>query len=299
MSWFNASRQPRHFILIGTSGQPVGIDYRQRISVATWSVVMVVVVSLILRLPTVVLEFSALGSPISFMVSKTTLMAVFSAVLAGAGAESVVRCHPRYAQPGVAHREQRTWAYWALPAAVAILSVLVLPLGPTRLFQAVGVLISGALIALSFFGLYATVDRRGTGFRRARIVLNVLAYASALALFLLVYQTRTRSLLSGSLIAITATLLAVELLRSTTNHVNLVLRHAAVVGLVLGEVTWALNYWLLPGVTGGLLLLLIFYLLVGLAQQGLQERLNRRVVLEFGFFAVLALILIAVVGPGF
>jgi hypothetical protein len=64
-------------------------------------------------------------------------------------------------------------------------------------------------------------------------------------------------------------------------------------------VTWALNYWVLPGLTGGLLLLLIFYLLVGIAQQGLQGRLTRRVLLEFGIFGVVALVLIAAVGPGF
>jgi hypothetical protein len=66
---------------------------------------------------------------------------------------------------------------------------------------------------------------------------------------------------------------------------------------VLGQVTWALNYWLLPGLTGGLLLLLIFYLMVGIAQQGLQGRLTRRVLLEFGIFALIALILIGVVSP--
>jgi hypothetical protein len=78
-----------------------------------------------------------------------------------------------------------------------------------------------------------------------------------------------------------------------------VLNYSLIIGLVLGQVTWALNYWLLPGLTGGLLLLLIFYLLVGVAQQGLQDRLNRRVLLEFAIFGVVALLLIGVVGPGF
>jgi hypothetical protein len=44
---------------------------------------------------------------------------------------------------------------------------------------------------------------------------------------------------------------------------------------------------------------LIFYLLVGIAQQGLQGRLTQRVLLEFAVFGVVALVLIAVVGPGF
>jgi hypothetical protein len=46
-------------------------------------------------------------------------------------------------------------------------------------------------------------------------------------------------------------------------------------------------------------LLLIFYLLVGIAQQGLQERLTARVMWEFVIFGLVALLLIALVGPGF
>jgi hypothetical protein len=70
--------------------------------------------------------------------------------------------------------------------------------------------------------------------------------------------------------------------------------------VLLGEATWALNYWpLLPGLTGGLLLLLSFYLAVGIAQQALQQRLNQRVLLEFAVFAMVALILIVIFGPGF
>ena len=76
--------------------------------------------------------------------------------------------------------------------------------------------------------------------------------------------------------------------------------YGVVVGLLLGEMTWALNYWpLLPGLTGGLLLLLSFYLAVGIALQGLQGRLSRRVSLEFAVFAAVALVLIAIFGPGF
>lgn len=179
------------------------------------------------------------------------------------------------------------------------MTVVTIPQLPTPLAQAGGLLLLGLLIAVTLFALFATVDTGAPGFRRGRLVLNVLAYTSALALFLLVYQTRTRSLLSGSLVALTATLLAVELLRSTTDRSELVLSHALVVGLVLGESTWALNYWPLPGLTGGLLLLLIFYLIVSLAQHGLQNHLTRRVLIEFALFALFALLLIAVVGPGF
>ena len=137
------------------------------------------------------------------------------------------------------------------------------------------------------------------GYRRGRAVLNALAYGCALLLFVIVYQTRTRSLLSGTMVAATATLLTIELVRSSTPNSGTVISYGLAVGLVLGQVTWALNYWPIDELTGGLVLALIFYLMVGIAQQGLQGRLRRRVVIEYAGFALAALILIAAIGHGF
>lgn len=272
------------------------IDYRDRISVVTWVLVFGFALSLLLRVPTVEIGFRALGSPTQVELTATTLMALVLAVVASAGAEGLIRMHPKRQ----ANRLGLTWAYWALPAAISIVTVVLLPGIPTRLLQVVVILIAAVLLMIAFYSLYATVEPGQPGFRRARFWLDALAYGVALLLFLFVYQARTRSLLSGTLIAFTASLLAVELLRNSTNETRHVLMYSAVVGLLLGEMTWALNYWpLLPGLTGGLLLLLSFYLAVGIALQGLQGRLTKRIMIEFGVFAVFAVVLIIVFGPGF
>ncbi len=272
--------------------RPVQVDYRDRISVATWVIVFCLGTSLLLDVPTIILTFTALGSPVSIPLGEMTVAAFFLAIVSAASAESVVSVHPRFS---ISHRRGHTWAFWALPMALMIISVVLLPLAPSRLVQVLVLPLSGGLIALAFFCLYATVEAGQPGYRRARLILDALAYGSALLLFLFVYQTRTRSLLSGSLIAATAVLLAVELLRSTTDRVSLVISYGVIVGLILGQVTWALNYWLLPNFIGGLLLLLIFYMLTGIAQQGLQNRLTQRVLVEFAVFAGVALLLIAFV----
>jgi hypothetical protein len=272
------------------------VDYRDRVSVVTWLLVFGLGLSLLYNLPTAVFTFNALGSPISISLTETSVAAAFLAVLAATGTDSIIRIHPRFTRT---KRRSWNWMFWAQPMALTIISAFVLPLVPLGLFRVLALLSSGVLLALSFFCLYATVEPGQAGFRRARFVLDALAYGSALVLFLFVYQTRTRSLLSGSLVALTAILLAVEILRTTVGKPGLVLTYSAIIGVILGQATWALNYWRLPGLTGGLLLLLNFYLLVGIAQQGLQDRLNRRVLLEFAIFAVMALILISLVGPGF
>jgi len=272
-----------------------GVDYRDRISVASWVVVFGLAISLLVQIPTTQITFRALGSPITLSLSAGTLMALLVAIAAAAGTESVVRLHVRFAR----HLSSATWAYWALPAAIASITVVLLPQVPTRLLQVIVILIAGSLLAAALYSLYATVEPGQPGFRRARFVLDALSYGSALLLFLFVYETRTRSLLSGTLVAMTATLLAIEILRTSTYKTSLVLVYGAIVGLLLGQITWALNYWpLLPGLTGGLLLLLSFYLAVGIAQQSLQERLTRRVLIEFAIFGMLALGLIIRFAPG-
>ena len=307
---FAASGQQSHFAH-AFPGHPAAVyqpnrRFVQRVSVLAWTVAATVSISLLLRLPTVVLTLNALGSPMSIRISETTVIAVFIALLTASGTERAIRTHPLFAENAAGHEADRghapagrTWLFWGLPAAVSILAVLLAPLANTPLFQAGAALLSGGLISIILFNLYTTADRESPAYRQARILLNVLSYAAALALFLLVYQARTRSLLSGSLIAATAALLTVELLRDVTPRVNIVLSYAALVGVVLGEVAWALNYLPLSGASGGLLLLLVFYLFVGLARHALHEgHLSRKLVLEYTAFAILALVLIVLIGPG-
>lgn len=274
-------------------------DYRDRISVTTWLIVFGLGLSTLFKLTnTIRWEFLAFNSPVSIRMSEQGLAAAFLAILVAAGAQSVIGTHPRFSRRNGS--KLRTWTFWALPMALTIIATLLLPYVPSKPLLVFVLLTSGALIALSLFCLYATVEQGQPGFRRSRLVLNALAYMSALLLFAFIYQTRTRSLLSSSIIAITATFLAVEMLRNTTDRPDLVFTYSAIVGLILGQVTWALNYMpAVPDLTGGLLLLLIFYLTVGLAQQGLQERITSRVLWEFVIFTVVALVLIALLGPGF
>ena len=67
---------------------------------------------------------------------------------------------------------------------------------------------------------------------------------------------------------------------------------AIVTGLICGQATWALNYWNVSNWSAGVLLLALFYLLVGLAQQHFQDRISPMILVEFA--VVLAVALFAV-----
>ena len=53
-----------------------------------------------------------------------------------------------------------------------------------------------------------------------------------------------------------------------------------------------MNYWRIQGGTGGLLLLLGFYVAAGLANQQLQGRLTRRVLVEYAIVALVGLVIL-------
>ena len=82
-------------------------------------------------------------------------------------------------------------------------------------------------------------------------------------------MTASFFVLSATQVLLVSSLLAMELLRGSDRPTIMVALYAAVTGLVLGQATWALNYWRLDSLTGGLVLLVLFYDVVGLSQHAL------------------------------
>ena len=230
-----------------------------------------------MELPTRTFSFRVLGSLASIRLSATWLMAALLASLACTGTDSLVRSHPL-----VRSGESRyTFTFWALPGLSVVAATLLLPLAPTRPYWLGGLALTALLLFLIAVAQYHTVDPTDPGYGVARLALNIFVYLVALGLFTLIYGSKARSLLSATTTAAVSSLLALELLRGVHHNLRLTGLYALITGLALGEITWALNYWTVGRLTGGLLLLLVFYLVTGLSREGLLQRLNRRVVVEF------------------
>ncbi|HID64589.1 MAG TPA: hypothetical protein EYP49_17870 [Anaerolineae bacterium] len=241
-----------------------------------------------MELPTRTFSFRVLGSLVSIRLSTTGLMAALLASLACTGTDSLIRSHPLVRRGEIRH----TFAFWALPGLSVVVATLLLPLAPNRLYRLGGLALTVLLLLLIAVAQYHTVDPTDPGYRPARLALNILVHLVALCLFTLIYASKTRSLLSATTMAAVGSLLALELLRGVQHDLRLAGLYALITGLALGEVTWALNYWTLGRLTGGLFLLLIFYLVTGLSREGLLRRLNRRVLVEFALVALVSLGLI-------
>ncbi len=77
--------------------------------------------------------------------------------------------------------------------------------------------------------------------------------------------------------------------RGTESNVQRTWLYAAVVGIVMGQITWALNYWVISGLAGGLFLLIAFYILCGIVQNHFLGKLNLRLAAEFGVVGIVGL----------
>jgi hypothetical protein len=218
-------------------------------------------------------------------------IAIALGALVGISAELAARSLSSW--PEVRHR--LGWTMWILPAMTTVAAALATAQLDPRLGRIVPVL-GVAAVAAEMFLQHAEVeqDEIGNGYR---VGFHILSYLTAFALFTLIYQTKERSLITGTAIALVSFALAAVLLREVSSNRRRTMLYATIVGLVAGETTWAVNYWVVLALVGGALLLLVFYVLVGIAQAILDRNLDRRVLLEYTVVGLLGFALILSTGP--
>jgi hypothetical protein len=158
-------------------------------------------------------------------------------------------------------------------------------------------LVAGVGISLTISAEYNAISPETPDYPLARLSLNMLAYLLAFILFTIIYHTRTRSLVTGTQTMLAAALLALGLLSVADVPMSRVLPFVGIVGLIVGESTWALNYWQISAWGGGLFLLLVFYVAVNVAHQYLLKRLRASILAEFAVVAVVVLTIILLRSP--
>jgi len=224
-------------------------------------------------------------------------------LLTSAGADLLVRAHPQmqsYDFPQIRLGRSRIEiapGFWILPAFS-----IVAPFAFFRIFYAtasgsalvLALLVAGGLLLTVLIGQFFALERDSQVRQPARLTLQIVGYVLAYGCFSAIIFARMRTLYSAGLIACCATLLAYELLRwqPQTRRIGL----AALVGVALAEATWALNYWPATFMLSGAVLLILFYVSVGLLAHYAAGTLQRRVLLEYSALAgVLLAILIVTV----
>ena len=179
----------------------------------------------------------------------------------------------------------------------AALLLILLASAPTLAVWVGSLVLAGVGISLVVSAEYNGISPAAPDYPLARLALNMLAYLLAFILFTIVYHTRTRSLVTATLTLLTAALMALDLLSAADVPLRRVLLFAGIVGLIVGESTWAVNYWQISAWVGGLFLLLIFYVAVNVAHQYLLGRLRVSIMAEFAVITVIVLAIILLRAP--
>lgn len=274
------STPPRHF------------PNRDQLSVITAVILLAYALSRFVQLPTRQVEIEFIGIVFRFLVSGQVVMLALVALLIATGADALMRNHPAAPQRSPMG-PLRLVIHWVLPGTTALgLGVLLNSPQIANLWW-LGLVLSALILLAVLIAEYVAIDRRDAAYGVALLGLSALTYLIALVLFgWMKFSGARASLLAGST-AVIAMLLSLRLLNLRASASPRMLANSAMVGLVVGQMMWAINYWPVSPVGAGLILLVVFYTTHGLAQQNVTLGPNRRVTLEYLGIGAVGLVLAA------
>jgi hypothetical protein len=257
---------------------------RNRVLVLVALIALTPVALEVVELPTRSASINFLGSALSITLSTDSLLLVLMPVLTCAGVDWVLRDHPDVRAGEIPY----LFPFWIAPAFAALaLSWLLTRIPSWPLWIAV-LLLGVIAIATLVFAEYVGLSPYARGYAVARLALTGVSYGIAFALFTLIYSARERSVISATLTLLIAFGLSLDLMAPHIIGLSTAATFSLVVGLVVGEAMWALNYWNISNWSAGVLLLAVMYVMIGLAQQYFQDRLTRSVLVEFAVVAAIA-----------
>jgi hypothetical protein len=272
-----------------------------RVSVIVGVILVGIVLLLVVDVPSRVFLFRPLGTPLTFHVTAVWAMSTLLVGLSCAGTEAVMRVHPLIRRGSV----KRTFPNWILPALATLALTVSLPRSPDLLNWLIGLVIGGGglawLMLMNYQAVAIDASRTQSAAVSARLGLRLAAYPLAVILFTATYRTRLRSMVTATAVSLIASLLAFSILyhsEAARRSLRRTLFYSGVIGLVLGQTTWALNYWRANALTVGVLLMVLFYVLTGIVREYARTGIRWQVVIEFLIVAATGIWIVVRFGPG-
>ena len=127
----------------------------------------------------------------------------------------------------------------------------------------------------------------------ARTALTVVTYVTAFILLAMIYINKLRSVYSATAVAVVCILLLLQMTDGEAAPLVRRIVYALAGGLIVGQVTWIINYWSATGWMGGAFLLATFYLIGGLSAAELRGGVQPFDVVEFGGVALVAIAIVS------
>ncbi len=264
----------------------------ERLGILVSVVILAATLSATISLPSQQFVLQLFGSELSLRFSGPVQVVLLLGLAVCSGVDALVRRAPTGQLRANAPIAYRT-TFYSLPTTLTLIGLVAVHSVGWWGYQLAGAVGLGLMLAIVISMQLATHTLDTAGRRALRLLLNALAYALALGLYALVFGARLRSLLSGTGIMVVSGLIALELYRNNETNASRIWLYAGLTALLMGELTWALNYTALTAQVGSALLLLVFYTLTGIVQQSLWGRLDRRAMAEYGIVLAAGLIVIA------
>lgn len=171
--------------------------------------------------------------------------------------------------------------YWILPALTVAGFELFFRMPSSGLVLYAAVACAAGVFGGILIAQYHSLDQGDPYYRIAVFALNLSIYLVGFISFTAIYVNKIRSVVSATMIMVVAALLMFELLYNTRQPVVRVALYSIICGLILGETTWALNYWPASAMVGGLFLLAVFHELGGVISGYFTGELRARSAVEF------------------
>ncbi|HET9016630.1 MAG TPA: hypothetical protein VFN57_13605 [Thermomicrobiaceae bacterium] len=177
---------------------------------------------------------------------------------------------------------------WIFPAAATFAAVTLLaiyhrPSALTGILAGLFLVLSAGIAARHYLFVPDEALRQ-----RARGVYTILIHVVAFVSLAMVYLNKVRSLFSATTVLLLGLALLLQLTEGEDVLFGRRLVYALAGGILLGEVTWVLNYWRATGWTGGATLLIFFYLAAGLIAAQVRRGIEARDVAEYAGISALA-----------
>jgi hypothetical protein len=219
------------------------------------------------------------GGLVGFLVIRPyqPWLLVLTVGLTALAIDGIIRSHPRWDGHGLLS----TVAFVFLPALTVLGAGLFIHTALEGYARPAAGLAAAALVGVVAYGEYQTVDYGSRLYGPMRLVLAVVTYLAAFALFTVIYDDDMRIPLSAAAVGLVAMALSIELLRES----RLVGPSSPLVGLAIGlslaELRLALYFFPLDGLLAGALLIIGFYLATGLVHHLLDHDLDISTAAEY------------------
>lgn len=250
-----------------------------KISVIVGLALITMFLTFLVALPSRTIEVDVLH--ISFRLDLTApwFLGGLLALLVAVQSDDIVRGHPAARGAGLGY----AFTFWPLPCMLTLFS---LPLLHTleSPWNWAGAIVSALLIAAVL-----TAQHNSLSTRSARWLLTVLAYAACYWLLRTIVVGQFSPGMAALLIALAGTLIAIELLRRGPESVSSTYAYALAIGLIMGEIGWALLLMPPAPLASSLFLFGAFYLLTSLVQQHVAGALSKLAAWEFAVLATAGL----------